>query len=83
MAASPDEFYLGFACHRCKKPIEIVIADGSDQCRFVAENVLQILCPDCGHRGHYAANQVERYPTKSEIGRCVTDQEACVTNSPS
>ena len=65
MAASPDEFYLGFACHGCKKPIEIVIDDGSDQCRFVAEDVLQVLCRLCGHQGHYAANQVQRYPGRS------------------
>ena len=65
MAASPDGFYLGFPCHRCKKPIEIVIDDGSDHCRFVAEDVLQVFC-ECGHRGHYAANQVKRYPNDSD-----------------
>lgn len=63
METSPDRFYLGFLCHGCKKPIEIVIDDASDQCMFVAEDVLQVLCPHCGHRGHYATNQVLRYPT--------------------
>jgi hypothetical protein len=66
MKASPDGFYLGFACHGCKKPIEIIIDDASDGCRFVAEDVLQILCPAYGHRGHYATDQVQRYPGRPQ-----------------
>lgn len=62
MQASPDSFYLGFACHGCKKPIEIIIDDGGDECRFVAEDVLQIRCPHCQHRGHYKTVDVHRYP---------------------
>jgi hypothetical protein len=62
MEPSPDRFYLGFACHGCKEPVEIIIDDGNERCRFVAEDVLQILCSGCGHRGHYASNQVLRYP---------------------
>lgn len=65
MEASPGGFYLGFPCHGCKSPIEIVIDDASDRCSFVADDVLQILCLECGHRGHYAANQVQHYPTNS------------------
>lgn len=65
MEASPDGFYLGFPCHGCKKPIEIVIDDANDNCKFIADDVLQILCPPCGHRGHYATNQVVRYPTEN------------------
>ena len=42
MEASPDSFYLGFACHGCKEPIKIIIDDGNEQCKFVAEDVLQI-----------------------------------------
>lgn len=64
MEGSPDGFYLGFPCHGCKTPIVIIVDDASEQCRFVAENVLQIHCPECDHRGHYAANQVQRYPTE-------------------
>ena len=54
MEASPDEFYFGFPCHGCKKPIEIIIDDASDQCRFIAEDVLLIVCPECGESEHYA-----------------------------
>lgn len=69
MEPSPDEFYLGFACHGCKKPIEIVIDDGSDHCRFVAGDVLQVLCRECGHRGCYKARDVQRYPGRSPTMR--------------
>jgi hypothetical protein len=65
MEVSPDSFYFGFTCHGCKKPIEIIIDDGNDQCSFVAEDVLQIICPGCEHRGHYATKQVLRYPKES------------------
>lgn len=70
MEGSPDGFYLGFPCHGCKKPIEIVIDDASDQCRFVAEDVLEILCSGCHHQGHYATSQVQHYPTEkfSQVG---------------
>ena len=64
MTASPNGFYSGFACHGCKKPTEIVIDDASDECRFVADDVLHIHCPECDHRGHYATNQVQRYLTE-------------------
>jgi hypothetical protein len=67
MGASPDGFYLGFACHGCKTPVEIIIDDASDECRFVAEDVLNILCPECSHQGHYATNQVQRYPTEKNL----------------
>lgn len=69
MEASPDSFYLGFPCRRCKKPIEIIIDDGRDDCRFVASDVLQILCLECGHRAHYKAGDVQRYPGRSPTMR--------------
>ena len=65
MKASPDSFYLGFACHGCKEQIEIVIDDGSEQCSFVAEDVLQIRCPHCEHQSHYKTRDVQRYPGRA------------------
>jgi hypothetical protein len=61
MEASPDSFYLGFACHGCKESIEIIIDDGNERCRFVAEDVLQIRCPQCQNQGHYKTRDVQRY----------------------
>ena len=65
MEAEPNGFYLGFACHGCKEMIEIIIDDASDECRFVADDVLQILCRGCGHRGHYKMQAVERVPGRA------------------
>jgi hypothetical protein len=62
MEARQDRFYLGFACHGCLKPIEIIIDDANDKCKFVAEDILQIVRPKCGHQAHYATKQVQRYP---------------------
>lgn len=44
----PDGFYLGFTCHGCNEIIEIIIDDASDGCRFVANDLLHILCRGCG-----------------------------------
>jgi hypothetical protein len=60
MASSTDSFYLGFACHGCKESIEILIDDGNEQCRFVAEDVLQIRCPHCQNQGHYKTRDVKK-----------------------
>jgi hypothetical protein len=60
MASSTDSFYLGFTCHGCKESIEILIDDGNEQCRFVAEDVLQIRCPHCQNQGHYKTRDVQR-----------------------
>jgi hypothetical protein len=65
MGASPDSFYLGFACHGCREPIEIIIDDGSEHCRFVAEDVLQIRCLQCQYQGHYKTADVRRYPGRA------------------
>jgi len=67
MESCPRSFYLGFACHSCKATIEIIIDDANERCRFVAEDVVQILCPGCEHRGHYATKQVLRCQ-KNDLG---------------
>lgn len=69
MEAEHDSFYLGFPCHECKERIEIKIDDASDDCRFVADDVLHILCLACGHRGHYKARNVQHYPGRSPTMR--------------
>lgn len=61
----PDSFYLGFACHGCREPIEIIIDDGTERCRFVAEDVLQLRCPHCQYQGHYKTADVHRYPGRA------------------
>jgi RNase P subunit RPR2 len=66
MEVQTDGFYLGFPCHKCKAPIEIVIDDANEKCKFVADEVLQIICPDCGHQAHYATKQVQRYPGRAK-----------------
>jgi uncharacterized OB-fold protein len=37
-----------------------------DDWKFVAEDILQILCPECGHQGHYPTKHVQRYPRKEQ-----------------
>lgn len=69
MEADHDSFYLGFPCHGCKEIIEIIIDDASERCKFVAEDVLQIVCSGCEHRGHYKASDVQRYPGRSSTIR--------------
>lgn len=66
MQTSPDGFYLGFECHSCGTRIEIVIDDASDDCHFVAEDVLHIRCFRCQERGHYKMIDVQRFPTESK-----------------
>lgn len=68
MSDSPDGFYLGFTCHGCKEIIEIIIDDASDGCRFVADDLLQILCRGCGHRSHYKMTAVEHVPGRAPSG---------------
>jgi hypothetical protein len=65
MQTSSDGFYLGFECHSCGTRIEIVIDDGSDDCHFVGEDVLQIRCSRCQHQSHYKTRDVQRFPTES------------------
>jgi hypothetical protein len=59
-----ERFYLGFLCHKCRKPIEVVIDDATDACHFIADDVLEILCPACQHRGQYASRQVQWFSQK-------------------
>jgi len=66
MQTSSDGFYLGFECHSCGTRIEIVIDDGSDDCHFVGEDVLQIRCSRC-HRDPPPSDKVTNHSRRVNL----------------